>query len=65
MNGKAERVVRTLMEIWHNQQISEDSKNRKQKFKRFISYYNTIKSHQAISSKKPYEFLEGYFSHEM
>ncbi|KDN09372.1 hypothetical protein GAPWKB30_2028 [Gilliamella apicola] len=53
------------MEIWHNQQISEDSKNRKQKFKRFISYYNTIKSHQAISSKKPYECLEGYFSHEM
>ncbi|WP_244178534.1 integrase core domain-containing protein [Gilliamella bombi] len=42
MNGKAEIVIRTLMEIWHNQQIFSDSKERKQKLKRFINYYNTV-----------------------
>ncbi|OCG77638.1 hypothetical protein A9G42_04900 [Gilliamella sp. Nev6-6] len=34
-NGKAEKVIRTLMEMWHDMQIFEDSKDRQQKLKRF------------------------------
>jgi hypothetical protein len=30
MNAKSERVIRTLMEMWHNQQIFKDSKDRQQ-----------------------------------
>ncbi|WP_202115472.1 integrase core domain-containing protein [Gilliamella sp. Pas-s25] len=64
-NGKAERVIRTLMATWHNQQKFEDSKDRQQKLKRFINYYNKVKPHKAVSGKTPYEFLEDYFNHEV
>jgi hypothetical protein len=42
------------MEIWHNQQIVSNSKEKK--LKRFINFYNTVKPHKAISGKTPYEF---------
>ncbi|MCO6554302.1 MAG: hypothetical protein J6572_04775 [Gilliamella sp.] len=42
-----------------------DLKDRKQKFKRFINFYNTVKPHRAISGKMPYDFLEDYFNHEV
>ncbi|WP_081297253.1 integrase core domain-containing protein [Gilliamella sp. Bif1-4] len=51
--------------MWHNQQIFSDSKERKQKLKRFINFYNTVKPHKAISGKTAYEFLEDYCSHEV
>ncbi|WP_218057514.1 integrase core domain-containing protein [Gilliamella sp. Bif1-4] len=51
--------------MWHNQQIFNDSKDRKQKLKRFINFYNIVKPHKAISGKTPYEFLEDYFNHEV
>ncbi|MCO6546136.1 MAG: integrase core domain-containing protein [Gilliamella sp.] len=51
--------------MWHNQHIFSDSKERKQKLKRFINFYNTVKLHKAISGKTPYEFLEDYFNHEV
>ncbi|KDN09298.1 integrase core domain-containing protein [Gilliamella sp. Imp1-1] len=51
--------------MWHNQQIFSDSKDRKQKLKRFINFYNTIKHHKAISGKTPYEALEDYFNYEV
>ncbi|NUF50111.1 transposase [Gilliamella sp. ESL0250] len=50
-------MIRTLMRMRHNQQIFEDSKDRQQKLKRFINYYNTVKPHKAISGKTPYAFL--------
>lgn len=39
--------------------------DRKQKFNRFINYYNTAKTHKMISEKMPYEFLEDYFNNEV
>ena len=64
-NGKAERVIRTLMEMWHHQEAFIDSEDRKKKLKRFINYYNTVKTHKGISGKTPYEFLEDYFNNEV
>ncbi|MCO6504462.1 MAG: integrase core domain-containing protein [Snodgrassella sp.] len=55
-NGKAERVIRTLIKMRHNQQIFSDSKDRQQKLKRLIKYNNTSKPHKAILGKTPYEF---------
>ncbi|MCO6539299.1 MAG: integrase core domain-containing protein [Gilliamella sp.] len=51
--------------MWHNRQIFSNSKDRKQKLKRFINFYNTIKPHKAISGKTPYESLEDYFNYEV
>lgn len=61
-NGKAEKVIRTLMEIWHNQEEFICSDDRKKKLKRFINYYNTVNSHKGIESLTPYEVLENYLS---
>ena len=64
-NGKAERVIRTLMEMWHNQEEFEDSNDRKSKLKRFINYYNTVKTHKGIDGLTPYEVLENYFNQQV
>ncbi|OCG18729.1 hypothetical protein A9G22_02905 [Gilliamella sp. App2-1] len=45
-NGKAEKVIRTLMEIWHNQQIFSDSKDSKQKLKRFSEFLENYFNHK-------------------
>ncbi|SCC10071.1 Integrase core domain-containing protein [Gilliamella intestini] len=62
-NGKAEIVIRTLNCDVHNQQIFNDSKERKLKLKHFINFYNTVKPHKGISGKTPYAFLADYFNH--
>ncbi|WP_141683074.1 transposase [Gilliamella intestini] len=38
----------------HNQPIFSDAKERKQKLKRLINFYHTVKPHKAISGKTPY-----------
>ncbi|MCO6505092.1 MAG: integrase [Snodgrassella sp.] len=58
-------MIRTLIEMGHNQQIFGDSKDKQQKLKRLINYNNTVKPHKAITGKTPYEFLEDYFNHEV
>lgn len=64
-NGKAERVIRTLMDMWHNQEEFRDSDDRKQKLKRFINFYNTVKPHKGILNKTPYEVLDDYFKQKV
>ena len=70
-NGKAERVIRTLMEMWHDRTEFKDSKHRKQELDRFINFYNTVKPHSALVKKDeqgknqtftPYEWLKLYFN---
>lgn len=48
-NGKAERVVRTLMETWHNQEEFKSFDDRKAKRKRFLHYYNRVKPHKELT----------------
>ena len=60
-NGKAERVIRTLMDMWHKQEIFKDRKNRQVSLLRFINYYNTVKPHKGIDNMTPYEKLLVYF----
>ena len=60
-NGKAERVIRTLMEMWHKQERFTSRKQRHTSLIRFINYYNTVKSHKGIDNLTPYEKLIEYF----
>jgi len=60
-NGKAERVIRTLMQMWHEKELFQDRKDRKAKLKRFLNYYNTVKPHKGIDGLTPYEVLVNYF----
>ncbi|MDI2113264.1 integrase core domain-containing protein [Commensalibacter nepenthis] len=64
-NGKAERVIRTLMEMWHERALFVNAQDRKLKLKRFIHYYNTVKPHKGIQGKTPYEVLDGYFKQNL
>lgn len=59
-NGKAERVIRTLMESWHQMQF-KSREHRKQELIRWVNYYNTIKPHKGIDNLTPHEKLNEYF----
>lgn len=60
-NGKAERVIRTLMEMWHNKTVFKNREHRKKELIRFLNYYNTVKPHKGIANDTPIEKLIQYF----
>jgi transposase InsO family protein len=61
-NGKAERVIRTLMEMWHGKIIFLDRHDRQISLVRFVNFYNTVKPHASLDNLTPYEKLINYFS---
>jgi len=60
-NGKAERVIRTIMDMWHNKTRFKSRQHRKSELIRFVNYYNTVKPHQGINNQTPHEKLINYF----
>jgi len=60
-NGKAERVIRTLVDMWHTKHQFKDRKQRKASLLRFLNGYNTVKPHKGIDGMTPYEKLYEYF----
>jgi len=48
-NGKVERVVRTIIEMWHNKTRFKSKAHRRQELVRFVNYYNTVKPHKGIN----------------
>lgn len=60
-NGKAERVIRTLMDMWHQQHSFQGREDRQTSLNRFINFYNTVKPHKGIDSLTPYEKLISYY----
>jgi transposase InsO family protein len=45
-NGKAERVIRTIMEMWHEKEEFKSREERRKSIKRFVNWYNCVKSHK-------------------
>lgn len=60
-NGKAERVIRTLIEMWHNKTEFKSCVHRKQELIRFVNYYNAVKPRKGINNLTPMEKLINYF----
>jgi hypothetical protein len=60
-NGKAERVIRTIIEQWHEKTTFKNRIHRKIELIRFINWYNTVKPHKGIDNKTPLEKLTEYF----
>lgn len=60
-NGKAERVIRTLMEMWHDKTRFKNRTHRLKELKRFVNWYNTVKPHAGIGGSTPEEKLLEYF----
>ena len=61
-NGKAERVIRTLMEMWHEKQSFDSPEHRQKELCRFVNFYNTVKPHGSLGGNTPFEVLQAYFS---
>jgi len=60
-NGKAERVIRTIMEGWHDQVACTTTRERRLTLNRFVNYYNCVKPHKGIDNQTPLERLYSYF----
>lgn len=60
-NGKAERVIRTLLQMWHRKTEFKNRQHRKLELIRFVNYYNTVKPHKGIDGMTPMEKLIEYF----
>lgn len=60
-NGKAERAIRTMMEMWHNKTYFTSHEQRRTELRRFLNYYNAVKPHKGIDNLTPFEKLEIYF----
>lgn len=63
-NGKAERVIRTLMNMWHTKETFRSREERKRSLNRFINFYNQVKPHAGINKLTPMEKLIAYFFRE-
>ena len=60
-NGKAERVIRTLMQMWHCKMLFKNRAHRRTELIRFVNWYNTVKPHKGINNLTPMEQLINYF----
>lgn len=60
-NGKAERFIRTLMDMRHTKTQFRDREHRKQSLRRFINWYNMTKPHATLDWLTPYEYLYRFY----
>ena len=60
-NGKAERVIKTIQEMWLTKTKFRNRNHRRQELIRFVNYYNTVKPHKGINGRTPLEQLTDYF----
>jgi len=61
-NWKAERVIRTLMDMRHKKEAFTSREERKRSLIRFANWYNTVKPHKWINWKTPYEIIEEFYN---
>ena len=60
-NGKAERVIKTIQDMWLKKTRFASRIHRKQELIRFVNWYNTVKPHKGINDRTPMEQLINYF----
>lgn len=60
-NGKAERVIKTIQDMWLKKTRFSSRTHRKQELIRFVNWYNTVKPHKGINNLTPMEQLINYF----
>ena len=60
-NGKAERVIKTIKDMWLKRTRFTSRVHRRQELIRFVNWYNTVKPHKGINDLTPMEQLTDYF----
>jgi len=61
-NGKAERVIRTLMEEWHKKGDFLNRGERRKSLQEFVDYYNCQRAHSGIKNQTPLQKIANYVS---
>lgn len=61
-NGKAERVIRTLLEMWHDKAPFKDSEHRQKELHCSVNFCNTVKPYKGLKGDTTFEVLQAYFS---
>ena len=61
-NGKAERGIRTLMEMRHSKEVFSSREQRRKSLKRFVNYYNAVKPHKGLNDSTPYEIIDEFYN---
>lgn len=61
-NGKAERVIRTLMEEWHQKRSFYSREERRRFLAAYIRWYNEVRPHLSLGGISPLDRLEKFFS---
>ncbi len=59
-NGKAERIIRTLLTEWHQRHNFTSREERKQSLDQFVRYYNQERPHQGLNGQTPQQRLDSY-----
>lgn len=59
-NGKAERVIRTLLEEWHDKHHFATRKERKRSLDEYVRFYNQERKHQGLGGFTPQQKLNSY-----
>lgn len=59
-NGKAERVIRTLMEGWHRKRRFASREERRRSLYAFADHFNHERKHGALGNRTPIERLQEY-----
>jgi len=59
-NGKAERVIKAIMELWQQKTLFSSSAHRQNELRRFVNFYNGISPYKAIGDLTPEEKLIQY-----
>lgn len=52
-NDKADRVIPTLMDMWHEKQSFDSPEHRQKELCRFVYFYNTVKPHRSLNGDTP------------
>ena len=60
-NGKAERVIKTIQDMWLKKTRFKSRTHRRQELIRFVNWYNSVKPHKGINDQTPMEQLINYF----
>lgn len=61
-NGKAERVIKTLVYEWLRKQKFSSYEDRRQSLYRFVDFYNHERTHQGIEGKTPTQQMKALLS---
>lgn len=61
-NGKAERLIKTLLAEWHRRYFFTSREHRRKMLYAYVRWYNQLRPHQSLDGQSPLGRLEAYLA---